>query len=152
MLRTVADGRFDTRATPFTFVPVMAIELPAAAGRGAAAHSRKTTWSTYLSGVKTTCSVPVTSPFETVIAAESRGRLGSGWAYDDGQAAAAVVVAARTAAGDSEATAAGDGVADAAGLVADAAGLGAAAAGPLEPPQAATPSARTSGRGRIGRR
>jgi hypothetical protein len=134
----VAEGRFAARATPLTLVDVMAIELPAAAGRGAAAQSRKTT-----------CSVPVTTPPETVTFADSRGRDGSGWAYDVGQAGAAAVggavVGVPTAAGAKE---------DATGGTAlGAAALGDAAAGAPDALHAATaPSARTTGRVRIGRR
>src|SRR5690349_5765164 len=69
----------------------MSTPPPARAGRGAAAHNRSTTSDTGRSGVKAICSVPVTVPPENETVADSRGRFGSGSAYDVGHALTAVV-------------------------------------------------------------
>src|SRR3954452_11868584 len=62
----------------------MSMPPPARAGRGAAAQSRITISDTDRSGVKTMRSDPVTVPPENDTVADSRGRFGSGNAYDVG--------------------------------------------------------------------
>jgi hypothetical protein len=91
MRSIVGEVRRDVTARPSILVDVMSIPPPARAGRGAATHSRSTTSETGRSGLKTICSVPVTVPPENDTVAETRGRFGSGSAYDVGHALAAVV-------------------------------------------------------------
>src|SRR4051794_9758714 len=85
MRRTVGDVRRGATRRPLTAVPRMSIPPPARAGRGAGAHSRRTTSETGRSGVKTIRSLPVTVPPENLTTADTRGRFGSGAAYDGGQ-------------------------------------------------------------------
>src|SRR3954470_4495558 len=84
MWRTVAELRRGVTTRPSIFVERMSIPPPARAGRGAAAHRRSTISETARSGVKTMRSDPVTVPPENATIADSRGRFGSGSAYDVG--------------------------------------------------------------------
>lgn len=86
MRRTVGELRREVTAMPLTFVVPTSTRPPAFAGRGAAAHNRRTTSRIARSGVKTIRSVPVTVPPENDTVADSLGRWGSGWAYDVGHA------------------------------------------------------------------
>jgi hypothetical protein len=112
----------------------------------------------------------VTTPPDTVTAADSRGRRGSGWAYAVGQAGAAAAAAGREAGTAGGAAAAGDAAAGDAAVGALAAAVdppvtavadgdvlakapGAAARGVPEPAQPATAhSTRMTGRVRTPRR
>src|SRR4051794_29605435 len=85
MRSTVAELRRGVTTRPSIFVERMSMPPPARAGRGAAAHSRSTISDTERSGVKTMRSDPVTLPPEKDTVADSRGRFGSGSAYDVGQ-------------------------------------------------------------------
>lgn len=108
----------------------MSIPPPARAGRGAAAHSRSTIDVTGRSGVNAIRSVPLTAAPSNETVAESRGRCGSGAAYDGGHDGGADDVA-DTAVGPAteDANGAAEGEAERAGAEADNAAVGVAVLG-----------------------